>query len=70
MNPSKEERDNFLFAYSSGITEYRFCGKLGFGGKFRCRREFYVDYYQENKTKERDEMVAKANARLALLNPQ
>jgi hypothetical protein len=43
--------------------EWRFQGALGFGGKFRYQRStgFYVDYYREDKTTERDVMVEAMN---------
>lgn len=54
-----------------GCSEYRFCGSLGFGGKFRNNGNNenvpYVDYYQENKTPERDAAVQRANERLRIL---
>lgn len=51
--------------------EYRFCGALGFGGKFRNNgnRENtpYVDCYQEHETPARLAMIEAANKRLAEL---
>lgn len=50
--------------------EYRFCGSLGFGGKFRNngnRDTPYVDYYGEDRNPERDAMVERTNAALAEL---
>lgn len=53
--------------------EYRFCGALGFGGKFRNNGNNenipYVDCYREDETPERRKMIAKANKRLADLFP-
>lgn len=48
-------------------TEYRFCGSLGFGGKFWRNREWYVTYYPENKTPEREIMIKKTNVKLEQL---
>lgn len=49
--------------------EYRFCGALGFGGKFRNNGNNenvpYVDCYGEDMTPARKEMIAAANKRLA-----
>lgn len=48
--------------------EWRFCGKLGFGGKFwRNSGRLYVNCYNEDETPERLEMIKKANERLAKL---
>lgn len=50
-------------------TEWRFCGALGFGGKFRNNGNNdnvpYVDCYSEDETSERLEMIKKANIRIA-----
>lgn len=55
----------------AGCGEYRFQGKLGFGGKFRNNGNFnntpYVDCYGEDETAERREMINRANARIAAL---
>jgi hypothetical protein len=52
-------------------NEYRFCGALGFGGKFRNNGNNnnvpYVDCYPEHETPERLAMIERANARLAEL---
>ena len=51
--------------------EYRFCGLLGFGGKFRNNGNRndtpYVDCYQEDMTPERQAMIERANARLGAM---
>ena len=45
--------------------EYRFGGKLGFGGKARTDgRRWWVDCYPEDKTPERRAIVAAVNARI------
>lgn len=52
--------------------EYRFQGKLGFGGKFwnDDRRETpFVNCYSENATPERTSIILKTNAALAALFP-
>jgi hypothetical protein len=50
------------------IGEWRFCGKLGFGGKFwRNNGRMYVSCYHEDLTKERVAMITAANDRLAAL---
>lgn len=60
-------------------SEWRFCGHFGFGGKFRTRfwspvepsavvsvdrREWYVDFYPEDKTSERAELAEQINEKL------
>lgn len=50
------------------FTEYRFGGKLGFGGRFwQSYNRWYVSYYKEDETEERREIVAEADRRLAVL---
>jgi hypothetical protein len=48
--------------------EYRFCGALGFGGKFRNNGNNnnipHVDCYREDQTPKRQAMIAAANKRL------
>lgn len=42
--------------------EYRFSGSLGFGGKFYNNSgRWYVSCYSEDETRERLEVIAKAN---------
>ena len=52
-------------------NEYRFMGGLGFGGKFRNNGNNenvpYVDCYREDETPARNEMIRRANERLAAL---
>lgn len=52
-------------------TELRFCGSLGFGGKFRNNGNHenvpYVDCYPEDETDVRRAAIANANRRIALL---
>lgn len=61
--PQPNERDN--------CCEWRFCGALGFGGKFRNNGNHentpHVDCYQEDETPARLAMIAAANKRLAEL---
>ena len=72
------ERENFLYhqmkettpddPYSGPPTEWRFQGALGFGGKFwRNNGKLYVNCYSEDSCPEREEMIEKANKRLAVL---
>lgn len=63
------------FVQWPACREYRFMGALGFGGKVWWSPHYYpdafpsffVNYYPENQTPERDGMVAAANSRLANL---
>jgi hypothetical protein len=54
-----------------GCREWRFCGALGFGGKFRNNGNRnntpHVDCYPEDETPTRSKMIEAANARLAEL---
>lgn len=48
--------------------EYRFQGKLGFGGKVWANRDdVYVTCYPEDSTREREAMIAACNRRLEAL---
>lgn len=67
-------RDNFCSylsqdrSYDHGV-EYRFQGKLDFGGKFRVSYDdkWCVDCYPEHQTPERMEIIAKVNGLLSNL---
>lgn len=53
---------NYINEHPTG--EYRLFGELGFGGKFWWNHHtssYYVTMYKEDETKERLELVAKAN---------
>ena len=66
---SFSERDHFVLRQTSeNIVEWRFCGKLGFGGKFwiNCDK-WYVTCYREDETPERLRMIEAANKRLEAL---
>lgn len=67
-SPREDDLQAFVWALGEEknvCTEYRFCGKLGFGGKFRNRWESWaVDYYPEDETPERREAIDEANRRL------
>lgn len=68
----EDGRADFIASVQAhGLTEYRFMGRLGFGGKVRYRRWggtpkgwLYVDYYPEHRTDDRDGDVQRANAGL------
>jgi len=47
--------------------EYRFQGKLGFGGKFYCSGRWYVSNYKEDRTPETEQIISKVNRLLAVI---
>jgi hypothetical protein len=70
------DRDEYSFVYhvTRDCREFRFCGALGFGGKFRNNGNHdntpYVDCYPEHETPDCLAMIEAANRRLdALFNP-
>ena len=61
--------DSFVYHHTEdkyGCTEWRFCGKLGFGGKYRSSRNT-VDCYSEDETAERVELMELLNRELKKL---
>jgi len=61
-----ESEGDFVLAFSSSMkapSEWRFCGNLGFGGKYR-HPNMRVDCYPEDSTPERELMISRANKRL------
>ncbi len=73
-------RDTFVKVQSATLCEeYRFCGSLGFGGKFRRNRvwigdmrteSWTVDCYREDLTDERQAVIDKTNEALAELRKE
>ena len=68
-----EQLRQFIFDHYENtpyVNEYRFCGNLGFGGKFRFNDdgEMYVTCYPEDETPERLAMIEKARNLLFLLD--
>ena len=72
------KRDHFVYDAVNadndpygGISEWRFYGSLGFGGKFRNSEtnetKWYVDCYQEDETPQRLERIEQANVELGKL---
>lgn len=58
------------FIHATGTTrrvEFRFQGKLGFGGKVYVEEPPRVSCYPEDSTPERVAMIKKANEQLSLL---
>lgn len=63
----EDAKPSFIYSHvhdTYPCREYRFCGDLGFGGKYRAQTN-RIDYYGEDKTKERDEIVQVVNAKLS-----
>lgn len=67
-SPRDYERESFVAAATRDkypTTEYRFCGLLGFGGKFwNIDDKWYVSCYQEHADVETRRIMAKANLKL------
>lgn len=64
---SEVQRDEFVFMHANGrCDEYRFQGRLGFGGKF-WRRDWRVSAYPEDTTPARQAILDATNAALAEL---
>lgn len=65
---SSSDKDNFIYHHSKddSCTEWRFCGHFGYGGKYRSKSNS-VDYYIEDETKEREEILNRLNNELANL---
>ena len=69
------DRESFILAATmpasqhseGGITEYRFGGSLGFGGKIYRGPPPYVTCYIEHSTPERHASILRANRRLEQL---
>lgn len=66
LNASTHEKLSFGSSmYSTVVSEWRFGGVLGFGGKLINNDDrLYVDYYQEDYTPERDALVNSVNQTL------
>jgi hypothetical protein len=62
-------RDSFVYQHNDEraeliCDEWRFQGRLGFGGKYR-RKQNTVDYYREDETTERKKLAKQINSTLA-----
>jgi len=68
-----ESREDFIRAHAKkapqgNLTEWRFCGHLGLGGKFRCdrsARRYLVTCYPEDETADRKRVMEETNLKLA-----
>lgn len=67
---SEHHREDFCMAQAEEpISEWRFMGALGFGGKFYRRTgdtKWYVDCYSEERTPAKRQMIETANERLEM----
>jgi hypothetical protein len=64
------DKDSFIYHHAQseyGCREWRFCGSLGFGGKYRSGRNT-IDCYREDETPERLKIIEGVNRELSLLN--
>lgn len=60
---SENDRDDFVYHHcidKDGCREYRFQGKLGFGGKYRSTWNG-VTYYPEDETPDKKAIAEKVN---------
>lgn len=64
--PDESWRQSFVIEFTGErpTNEWRFCGSLGFGGKFRFPR-MTVDCYPEDETPERRATIERTNEALA-----
>lgn len=63
-------RTSFIYHHAElkeGCDEWRFVGKLGYGGKYRNKYNT-VDCYTEDETIERLELIKEINKKLTQLN--
>jgi hypothetical protein len=63
----ESDRDNFIYHHVEskyGCDEWRFSGKLGFGGKYRSDYN-RVDCYREDETPQRIKLMEELNDALA-----
>jgi hypothetical protein len=70
-DPDPQAKKDFLrhVRENPDFTEYRFCGHLGFGGKFwDYLNQLYVSCYPEDATPERVTLIAKVNELLSDLS--
>ena len=66
---SESMRDSFIHNHTSEefpCAEWRFCGKLGYGGKY-WRRENRVSCYREDETEARTVIMGQLDTKLAAI---
>lgn len=70
-NPSTLSCDQFVYVCGRGVSEYRFCGALGSGGKVWIEPERWrVSCYWENETPVTKKIVSDTNQRLTELRKE
>ena len=63
------DRDQFMRWAKDGYSEFRFCGTLGFGGKFwNNAGRWYISCYKEDSTPERERTIQAVNEKLVFLH--
>lgn len=63
----ESDKQDFVYHHfesKNGCREWRFCGKFGFGGKYRSETNT-VTLYPEDKTPERVKLIKKINQELS-----
>ncbi len=69
---SESLREHFVYVHvvsEERCNSYRFCGSLGFSGKFYSSySELRVSCYSEDRTPKRDAIISRVNALLAALS--
>lgn len=66
----ESDRDSFIYHHcdvKDGCDEWRFSGKLGYGGKYRSQTN-RVDCYLEDETPERKKITNELNEALSKIN--
>lgn len=65
---NESDREQFIATQRDGCTEYRFQGRLGFGGKFwNNDNRWYVSCYREDETPETTRVIDETNKVLEIL---
>jgi len=65
----EDDRSSFIYHHCEdkyGCMEWRFYGKLGFGGKYRSQSN-RVTMYSEDRTPEREEIKKDIDSKLSLI---
>lgn len=64
---NESERNDFIYTHlNECCEEWRFCGHLGFGGKYRSNTNT-VDCYTEDETPQRKKLIKLINKKLSEL---
>jgi len=60
----ESDKESFIYHHEKDCDEWRFCGKLGFGGKYWSNSNT-VDCYLEDLTPERELIIKQTNLELS-----